>query len=444
MECSEARELLIAHARGELDEGEAGRLTAHLGTCARCAAELEVARRMLASATAVHPKRAEEWAEGLLRRAVAARSSDIHVDPTPEGGLQIRLRTDGLLKEVERHDRVAAPAYTDALMRLAGLTAEAIDAARGCPVSGRILREMEGERFDFRLAGFPMIDGPKICVRVYTPQIRHVGLDELGLSQEDLARLTKWRVRPNGLILIAGPVGSGKTTTQYALLGHAAYEGSHTIAVERHPFARLPHVQHAALDPATGLGHAAALRAIMRCDPDVLMLDDVPDAETAAQVADVAITGHLVITGLEAGGAVDAIRRLLDLGADPWSLSQTLVGVVAQRLARRICTECREERPAPARSLQALGWAPGEAPPTSAGRGCERCRKSGYRGRVPLFEILEVTPALAARIAEDAPAEALIAAVGDALSPLAADARRKVAEGITSVDEAARVVRRRM
>jgi type II secretory ATPase GspE/PulE/Tfp pilus assembly ATPase PilB-like protein len=182
----------------------------------------------------------------------------------------------------------------------------------------------------------------------------------------------------------------------------------------------------------------------MRADPDVLMLDEVPDPETAAQVPDVAITGHLVIAGVEVGGAAAAIRRLLDLGADPWTLSQTLLGVSAQHLALRICTECRVERPAAARSLQALGWDPAEAPPTSAGAGCERCRNRGLRGRIPFFELLEVTPAVAARIAENAPAEALVTAAGEALSPFAADARRKVAEGLVSVEEAARVVRRHM
>jgi type II secretory ATPase GspE/PulE/Tfp pilus assembly ATPase PilB-like protein len=318
---------------------------------------------------------------------------------------------------------------------------EARDGARRRPVSGRILREVESEKYDLRVSGFPMIDGPKLTIRVYTPQIRRVALEELGLSREDRARLERWRGRPNGLILIAAPVGSGKSTTQYALLERGASEGSHTIALERHPFARLPQVNQAALDPAAGLGQAVALRAIMRCDPDVIMVEEVPDRVTAIQLPDVAITGHLVIAGVEVGGAVAAVRRLLDLGADSWTLSQTLLGVSAQRLARRVCPHCRVERAAPPRSLQALGWEPAEAPATFAGEGCEKCRERGFLGRVPFFEVLEVTPAVAAHIAENAPAEALVAAAGDSLSPFLADARRKVAEGLASVEEAARVVR---
>lgn len=441
MECTEARDLLIAHARDELSEPETAKLREHLGNCPTCAAELEVARRMLSTARAANPRRVAEWAEEIMRRAAAGGNSDIHLDPGPDG-LVVRFRHDGLLKEAERHERTAGQALTDGFLRLAGLPAEAVDAARRRPVSGRILRVIEGAEYDFRLAGFPMIDGPKLVMRVYSPPNRRVGLDELGLSREDQGRLERWRVRPNGLVLIAGPIGSGRSTTQYALLERNADAGANTIAVERHPLARLPYVQHALLDPAAGLGHAEALRALMRCDPDVVMLDEAPDRETAVQLADVAVTGHLVIAGVEAGRAVAAIRRLLDLGTDPWTLSQTLVGVSAQRLGRRICPDCRVERAAPARSLQALGWEPGAAPPTFAGEGCERCRKQGYRGRVGFFELLEVTPAVAARIAENAPADAITAAAGDALTSLAADARRKVADGLVPVDEALRVVRR--
>jgi type II secretory ATPase GspE/PulE/Tfp pilus assembly ATPase PilB-like protein len=396
---------------------------------------------MLATAQAASPRRMEERAEDLLRRGVAAGSSDIHLDPGPDG-LVVRFRTDGLLAEIERHPATVARPLVDAFLRLAGLPAETIDAASRRPVTGRIFREMDGRNFAMGVATFPLIDGPKLTVRLYVRERARASLADLGHTPEDRARLEQWRARPNGLILVAGPSGSGKTTNLYALVEHRTSEGANTIAIERSPFARLRHVHQVQLDPAAGLTHAAALHAIMRgLDPDVIMVGDVLDRETAFQLPDAAISGHLVLACLEASDAVTAIRSLLDLGADPWTLSQTLVGVSAQRLARRICPHCRVERPVPPRSLEALGWQPAEAPPTFSGEGCDRCRKRGLLGRVAFYTLLEVTSALAARIAENAPADDLAAAAGKTPSSFLQYARRAVADGLVTPEEAARVVR---
>jgi type IV pilus assembly protein PilB len=214
------------------------------------------------------------------------------------------------------------------------------------------------------------------------------------------------------------------------------------MSVERHVEATIPGVQQAAINPEEGITFASALRSFFQfLDPDIVMVADVPDSDTARILPDLAITGHMIIAGFRAGDAIGAVRRLLDLGADPYTLAATLRGVCAQRLCRRICPHCRaEQEPSPI-NLQALGIDPTSAPTLFAGAGCEQCRKTGFRGRVLLSELLEPNASLAERIAENAPTAALTEAAGAGLSPFLEDARRKVLEGVTTAAEALRVIR---
>jgi type II secretory ATPase GspE/PulE/Tfp pilus assembly ATPase PilB-like protein len=441
MLCDEARELIVAYLRQEVSEEESAALEEHLRRCETCPVELERARRMLSVADAANPQRVEERVLDLFRRAIAAGVSDIHVDPEPEG-FAVRFRSDGVLKVVERHPRLLLQPVIDRLLHMAGLPPDVTDAVRRRPAEGRMWFDDAGRQFELRLGVFPMLNGPKVVLRVMPAADRRIGLAALGLRPEDRHRLEGWVRQPNGLVLIVGPPGAGKTTTLYALLGDVAKPEVNTLSVEGHVEATLPNVQQAAIRPEEGITYASALRSFFQyLDPDIVMVGDVPDSDTARILPDVAITGHLVLAGFRVGDAIGAVRRLLDLGADPFTLAATLRGVCAQRLARRICPHCRTERAASSLSLQGLGIDPATAPALAAGAGCEQCRQMGFRGRVALFELLEPTPALAERIAENAPAAALAEAAGEGLASFVVDARHKVLEGVTTAEEALRVIR---
>jgi type II secretory ATPase GspE/PulE/Tfp pilus assembly ATPase PilB-like protein len=441
MLCDEARELIVAYLRQEASEEESAGLEEHLSRCEACAAEAERARRMLSVADAANEHRVEERILDLLRRAIAAGASDVHVDPEPEGFV-VRFRSDGVLKPIEQHPRLLLQPFVDRLLRMAGLPPDVTDAVRRRPAEGRIWFDDAGRQFELRLGVFPMLNGPKVVLRVMPAAKRRIALEALGFRPEDRQRLEGWVQQPSGLVLIVGPPGAGKTTTLYALLGQVAKPEVNAMSVEGHVEATLPNVQQAAIRPEEGITYASALRTFFQfLDPDVVMVGDVPDSDTGRLLPDLAITGHLVLAGFRVGDTIGAVRRLLDLGADPFTLAATLRGVCAQRLPRRICPHCRTERAASSMSLQGLGIDPATAPALSAGAGCEQCRRMGFRGRVPLFELLEPTPALAQRIAENAPAAALAEAAGAGLTPFVEDARRKVLEGVTTAEEALRVIR---
>jgi general secretion pathway protein E len=355
---------------------------------------------------------------------------------------------------VERHPRLLLQPVVDCLIHMAGLPPEVIDAVRKRPAEGRIWMDEGGREFELRLGVFPMLNGPKVVLRVMPVGERRIALEALGFRPEDRQRLEGWVVQPNGLVLIVGPAGAGKTTTQYALLGQVAKPENNVMSVERHVEATIPNVQQAAIRPEEGITYASALRAFFQfLDPDVVMVGDVPDSDTARMLPDLAITGHLVLAGFRVGDAIGAVRRLLDLGADPYTLAATLRGVCAQRLCRRICPHCRTGVPAPASgpregssaaspiNLQALGLDPAAATTLFVGAGCDPCRQMGFKGRAALFELLEPTPALTQRIAENALAAALAEAAGAGLTPFIEDARRKVLEGVTTAEEALRVIR---
>jgi len=390
----------------------------------------------------------------IISLAIASRASDIHFTPerlTAESGpgrredvsILVQLRIDGVLSEMARIPGTLYPALVGQIKSMAGLNTE----ERSLPQDGRI-HYCVGERdYDLRLNILPTVLAESVVCRILDAGGILLGLEKLGMSAEDLARLRRWNGTPSGLVIATGPTGSGKTTTLYSCLLEAAGPTKNTLTVEDPVEYLLPHTRQTGVNRRAGLTFPVALRAFQRQDPDVIMIGEIRDLETAEIAVQTAMTGHLVYTTLHAGDAVAGLIRLSDMGVEPFMTSGCLLGIMTQRLARVICRHCKEpvtlaeEVLAHIRDLSHQG---GYELPTDAvfykGKGCEQCAQRGYRGRIGLFELLEFTPVLREAFLRNASAEELTrVAVKDGLRTLIADGIRKAVEGITTVDEVLRV-----
>ncbi|HSM17609.1 MAG TPA: GspE/PulE family protein [Gemmatimonadales bacterium] len=382
----------------------------------------------------------------LIREAFDATASDIHLEATREG-LRVRLRIDGVLSELPAPPR----ALQAAVISRVKLMAELDIAERRAPQDGRIRVRLETRELDLRVSTAPTLYGESVVLRLLDRGGRPVGLDELGLAPEPLARFRLLSERAHGIVLATGPTGSGKTTTLYAALGLRNPEGEKVITVEDPVEYHLPGVTQVPVHTKGGVRFGAALRSILRQDPDVLMVGEMRDEETAAIAVQAAMTGHLVFSTLHTNDAVSALTRLIDLKVEPYMVAATVEGVLAQRLVRRICSDCREPYRPEAGVLALVSNAPvlahtdanARASQTGflRGRGCERCRGTGFLGRIGLFELLVMT---------DDTRQALLAgpdlgglrdtAQRQGMTTLMQDGWLKVQAGITTVEEVLRVV----
>jgi general secretion pathway protein E len=296
---------------------------------------------------------------------------------------------------------------------------------------------------ELRVSTVPTAFGDKIVIRVLDPDVLVRDLSELGFLPEEREVFERWLMRPHGLVVVTGPTGSGKTTTLYSALQAVASPEVNVVTIEDPIEMVHEDFNQIAANPKTGTGFAEALRHVLRQDPDVIMVGEVRDAETAAQAVQAALTGHLVLTTLHTNDAVGAVARLRDLGVASFLVAATLTGVVAQRLVRQVCSGCAEDVPLTADEVAELGV---KHPQDHAGRllarrgqGCARCRHTGHWGRTGLFEVLEVNARLRHLVADGATPEVLFrAARQDGLQTLREHAVRKVAAGVTSFEEAIR------
>jgi general secretion pathway protein E/type IV pilus assembly protein PilB len=346
----------------------------------------------------------------------------------------VRLRIDGSLVGAADVPPTLAPAVVSRLKLLGGL---ALDERR-LPQDGRARVRLEGRDLDLRISSVPTEHGESLAVRLLEPEAPRRGLAELGLDADDEAVLRRALRAGDGLVLVTGPTGAGKTTTLYACLHELNRPGRKILTVEDPVEYRLPGVSQVAVHPAGGMTFAAALRAFLRQAPNVVMVGEIRDAETAALALHAALTGHLVLSTLHTGDAVGAVARLLDLGARPALVAAALRATVAQRLVRRVCGDCSRPVPLAAHEAAALGLGPAEAAGAALrrGAGCAACGGTGHRGRVGVFEVLPCDDALRARIAAGAgPAELRAAATAAGWRPLAGSAGRKVLAGATTIDE---------
>ena len=371
----------------------------------------------------------------LIREAYDAHASDIHLESSREG-MRVRFRLDGVLSEVPSPPRSLQAAVVSRVKLLADLDI----AERRAPQDGRIRVRLEERELDLRVSTVPTLYGESVVLRLLDRGGRPVGLDELGLAPDDLAVLRRLAERPHGIVLATGPTGSGKTTTLYAALALRRASAEKVITVEDPVEYHLEGVTQVPVNARAGMTFGSALRSILRQDPDVLMVGEKRDRETAQIAVQAAITGHLVFSTLHTNDAASALARLVNLGVEPYMVVAALEAVLAQRLVRRVCADCRERYKPDPGAVALLAEHPVGRVTLERGRGCPQCRETGYRGRTGLFELLRVDDTVRAGMsgAFDATRLRELARAGG-MTTLRQDGWRKVQAGITTVEEVLRV-----
>ena len=376
----------------------------------------------------------------LISEAVAARASDIHVEPHAQG-VRVRLRVDGGLKESMELPRALGRQVTSRLKIMAALDIS----ERRLPQDGRAVARVDGRKVDLRVSTMPTLHGETVVLRVLPQGTELVTLSELGLSSRTSEPLTDALQRPQGLVLVTGPTGSGKTTTLYAGLAEVSDTARNVLTLEDPVEVQLPGVNQTQIEPRIGLTFARGLRHVLRQDPDVVLVGEIRDRETAQLAVEASFTGHLVLATLHTNNAPSAVARLVDLGADPFLIASSLLLVLAQRLARRVCESCAAPEQPPAELLERLGPPPGGhatagQPRFQRGSGCRACEGTGSFGRIAITELLTVSPSLRELVVERA-AERRLAeqAQRDGLVELREDAAARAWHGDITVEEAVRV-----
>ncbi len=374
----------------------------------------------------------------IIFHAIKSRASDIHIEPR-EKTVVVRERVDGLLREVFQLPKWVHGAITSRIKIMARMDI----AEKRIPQDGRIKIRIENRDIDLRVSTLPIQYGEDIVIRVLDSSRAIIKIEELGLRPEDLRRLRSLIEVPQGVVLVTGPTGSGKTSTLYAMINHIKKEVINIITLEDPIEYELKGINQVAINEKTGLTFAYTLRSVLRQDPDVIMVGEMRDAETAKIAIQASLTGHLVLSTLHTNTAVAAITRLKNLGIEPYLIASSLNGIIAQRLVRRLCPRCKEPYVPSKEDLLKLGIT---SEPTTEikfyrAHGCTECNRTGYKGRIGVFEILVCNGFIKELITSDAPEEAILkAAVEGGMRYMVEDGIEKVKAGITSVDELMRVL----
>jgi type IV pilus assembly protein PilB len=372
--------------------------------------------------------------DGILRAAIRSRASDIHIEPQEER-TRVRFRVDGMLQDMitippETHPRVVGAIKAASEMDVAN---------RLIPQDGKAVFDAPDGRYVIRVSTLPVTHGEKIVMRLHKETDVALGIRDLGPTEKQFALLEALSRAPYGLVLVTGPVGSGKTTTLYSILHSIDVLRTNVVTIEDPVEYELPGVNHIEVNPKSGLTYAAGLRAILRQDPDVIMLGEIRDRETAQIATRAACTGVLMLTTLHTNDAPSAVTALLHMGVEPFFIVNSLLGVVAQRLVRILCEKCSEPYVPDTRVVETLGLDPGREWTFRRPVGCVACGHTGYRGRKGIFEVMRVTPAMEDLILKGAPeSEIRDLAIREGMMTLRHSAIVKVTEGKTSVDEVIR------
>lgn len=370
----------------------------------------------------------------LLMQAVRDSASDIHVEPE-EDNLRIRFRIDGILHDVSRLPRHVTPAVTSRLKIMADLNI----AKKRIPQDGRFQMKVGSSQIDMRVSTLPTIYGENVVMRILDTTGSLVGLDQLGFAPEIFKAFDIIIRQPYGIILVTGPTGSGKTTTLYSALNVINVAEKNIMTLEDPVEYRLRGIRQVQVNPKAGLTFADGLRSFLRQDPNVMMVGEIRDVETAEIAIQAALTGHLVFSTLHTNDAPSAATRLIDMGVEPFLISSSVLGIIAQRLVRLICPQCKESYVPGEKLVKDVGLPPGNYT-FFRGKGCSNCKNSGYKGRQGLYELLTMNDRIKELITEKASANLILAAAQEAgMKTLREDGLQKVLNGVTTIDEVLRV-----
>lgn len=373
----------------------------------------------------------------MVDQAIADQASDIHIEPG-EQQFRVRLRVDGFLREFLTSAMQFHPAITARIKVLASLDIS----ERRSPQDGRIQLRDRGRKIDIRVSTLPTVYGEKTVLRLFDKSRTLPRLEELGFAPEVFDWYTACANRPNGMLLVTGPTGSGKTSTLISTLAYLNEAEKNIVTIEDPVEYQLPGVNHVQVNQRTGLSFADGLRAILRQDPNIIMVGEVRDGETADVAVRSALTGHLVLSTLHTNDAAGALTRLMDMGVEPYLIASSVLGVLAQRLLRRLCPHCRQPYEAEPDIFAAYGCAPATPGPLTLYRavGCSHCTGTGYAGRFPIFEFLRVTPSIQALVTRRAAlGEVRQQAVAEGMRLLVAAGLQRAMEGWTTPEEVFRV-----
>jgi type IV pilus assembly protein PilB len=370
----------------------------------------------------------------LITRAINEEASDIHIEPFKQG-IRIRYRVDGILREVMKLPRKMIFAIVSRIKVMSNLDI----AERRTPQDGRIPLKLPGHDLDLRVSTMPTVYGEKVVVRIlYKESIKNYTLEKLGLSEYNLERFSAFIKNSYGMLLVTGPTGSGKTTTLYTALNSINTIDQNIITVEDPVEYMLDGINQAQVNVKAGITFASYLRSILRQDPDIIMIGEIRDHETAEIAVQAAITGHLVLSTLHTNDAPGAVTRLIDMGMAPFMVASSLLGVVAQRLVRRICESCKQECVPEKSEVAFAGLSAGTV--LYSGAGCEKCNFTGYRGRIAIYEVMTMLPSLQSIVLNSATTEELRdAAISSGMITMKEDGIKKALSGLTTIKEIMRV-----
>ncbi|GFO70663.1 type II secretion system protein E [Geomonas limicola] len=365
----------------------------------------------------------------LLQYAFDQRASDIHIEPKRDKSL-VRLRVDGVLHNVHDVPRQLHPPMVSRIKMMSRMDL----AEKRRPQDGRIKTSHGGKEIELRVSTLPVAFGEKVVIRIFDPDILMQELDQIGFYPREFQLYSSFIRRPNGIILVTGPTGSGKTTTLYSSLRALSSPEVNIVTVEDPIEMVMEEFNQVGVQSAIGVTFDKVLRNILRQDPDIIMIGEIRDRETAENAVQAALTGHLVLSTLHTNDAPSSVTRLIDLGVPPFLITSTVIGIIAQRLLRKICPSCKKERDLSADELEYLGLR--RAARVNFGEGCAECRGTGYRGRTGIFEVLEVNEKVRAVVSEKLDLGQLQeVARKDGLVPLRDIAIRKMLEGVTTYEE---------
>ncbi len=372
----------------------------------------------------------------ILSEAIKAGASDIHLE-TFEKRLVVRFRVDGILREVIEPRRELAALLVSRVKVMARLDI----AEKRVPQDGRISLKVGGREVDIRVSTLPSANGERVVLRLLDKQAGRLSLVHLGMSERDRRLLDDNLRKPHGIILVTGPTGSGKTTTLYAGLTTLNDRSRNILTVEDPIEYYLEGIGQTQVNPRVDMTFARGLRAILRQDPDVVMVGEIRDQETADIAVQASLTGHLVLSTLHTNSAVGAVTRLVDMGVEPFLLSSSLLGVLAQRLVRVLCSHCREARPADEAECNLLGLDAQSHPLIYHAKGCAECHQQGYRGRTGIYELVIFDDKMRTLVHNGVGEQELLRHARSLGPSIRDDGRRKVLEGVTTLEEVLRVTR---